>query len=89
MPSDAVLKQISDLLKDGKVQDAADLLAKVRVDVQAESAPVVSSEPPLPRQPNEVIFDLFHGIVSHLGFPAFLESLLYELESVIGGSTKV
>lgn len=82
MSIDAELKQVSDLLKEGRPQEASDLLAKLRAVPQSDGQHEIASEPPAPREPLAVVYDLFVGLVGHLGNPAYLESLLAELESV-------
>jgi len=84
MSIDAELKQVSDLLKEGRPQEASDLLAKLRAVPASDGQHEIVAEPAAPREPYAVIYDLFVGLVAHVGNPAHLESLLYELESVAG-----
>jgi hypothetical protein len=67
------------LLREGKVQEADDLLAKGIADAsKAEPAAVI---PPPPRDPAEIVTDLARAIVEHLGSPAPLKALLDELDA--------
>lgn len=63
------LKQAQELLKAGRVQDAADLMAGHQRELEDEAAAAAGKprEPRPPRSPGEVIGELLASIVAHLG----------------------
>lgn len=71
------------LLKEGKVQEADDLLKTLSADATAaaEAAAGKPAEPPPPRAPELIIFDLFFEIIAHLGNKPLLEQLLEDLKA--------
>jgi hypothetical protein len=71
------------LLREGKVQEADDLLSKHgRELLSASGTGAAVSEPaPPPRAPNVILLDFGRELVSHLGSPPALVHLLQEFEA--------
>lgn len=80
MPTAEELDSITTLLKQGKVQEAADLSAKLSAETKAaeDLAAGKVAEPPPPREPNIIFDDLLGAIVSHLGNRHDMVALLEE-----------
>lgn len=72
------LKEIQTLLREGKVQEADDLVSKQIVSEQAAAA-AAAGEPPPPETPptaEESLIALLDAAVTHLGSPPRLVYLL-------------
>lgn len=82
MPTSEQMNQITSLLKENKVQEAADLSAKFAADAKAseDAAAGKIPEPPPPRTAAPILLDLLHEIVAHLGHTARMSALIDELD---------
>lgn len=78
MATAEVLDQVQALIREGKVQEADDLLAKHKTELAAKPEP--DAPPPPPRQIGDILKELYTEITLHLGSPARLVELLKELE---------
>ncbi len=81
MPTAEQMNQITLLLKENKVQEAADLSAYLAAEAKAaeDLAAGKLPEPSPPRQPGPIMMDLLYEIVAHLGNTPRMFSLLTEL----------
>ena len=84
MPTHEQLLEVRVLLREGKPQEAADLLQKLEDDDlrAAGAAPAKPAAPPPPRAPNVIMLHLLTEIVAHLGNKPSLEALIEELRAV-------
>lgn len=83
MPTPSNLAKVRELLKEGKVQEADDLLAQEETAAGdgAAAAPAKPVEPPPPRSAYAITLDLLTEIVAHLGNKPALEQLVEELKA--------
>lgn len=83
MPTAEELNSITTLLKQGKVQEAADLSAKLSAETKAaeDLAAGKVPDPPPPRDPAVIFDQLLEAIVAHLGNRHEMEALLEELRT--------
>lgn len=79
-----IFAQAEALLKEDKVQAAADLLHQANEDATAaaDAAAGKKPPPPPPRAPTTVLVDLLDAISSRLGHPPTVKKLLDELKAV-------
>ncbi len=85
MPTAQEMARVSALLKEGKVQEAADLqdeLTRITATAEAEGAGKVL-EPPPPRQPHVILRDILAQIAHDLGNRPTLEMLLAEYDEAV------
>ncbi len=83
-PNATALQQARALLRDGKTQEADDLLSKAIVtSTAAGKLPAALEEPKQPRKPEEIILDLFQGVHQLLGTSPALVPLIAELREVL------
>jgi hypothetical protein len=76
-----VIDQALALMREGKVQEADDLLAAARSELEQPPAP---EPPPAPRAPIVILLDFGRELVAHLGSPPALVRLLREFEAAEG-----
>jgi len=91
MPDPKNIADVRALLKEGKVQEADDLLT-ILAAADAEkvgAAAAKPAEPPPPRSPDLVMMELFSELISHLGNKPAHEVLLEELKAVLAPPKKV
>lgn len=92
MPTAEDLNSITALLKQGKVQEAADLSARLSAEtkVAEDLAAGKVAEPPPPREPAIIFDELLGAIISHLGNRHDMVALLeeYRLSLSAGGWLK-
>ncbi len=84
MPDPKNIADVRALLKEGKVQEADDLLTIIEA-ADAERAGAAAAKPaapPRPRAPNLVLMELLSELVAHLGNKPAHEALLEELRAV-------
>lgn len=77
------IKRASALLREGRVQEADDLLTASARQIAAEASPGVPPPPPAPREPLQVVYAMLALIGAHLGNPPGLSRLVDELASVL------
>ncbi len=82
MPTAEEMNQITALLKENRVQDAADLSAKLAAEAKAaeDLAAGKVPEPPPPRPTGPIVMDLLHEIAAHLGHTPRMSALITELD---------
>ena len=82
MPKSEEMARVIELLKEGKVQEAADLTNSLRkLAVEAEAAATGKiPEPPTPREIDVILRDILGQIAHDLGNKPALEALLHELD---------
>jgi hypothetical protein len=68
------------LIREGKVQEADNLLSQAQSEAEPEA---VSSPPTPPRLPNQILRDFAGEIVVHLGSPVGLKRLLDEYDRAV------
>lgn len=92
MPTAEELNSITTMLKQGRVQEAADLSARLSAETKASEdlAAGKVAEPPPPREPNVVFDELLGAIVSNMGNRHDMVALLeeYRLAMVAHGLVK-
>jgi hypothetical protein len=78
------MKQAQALMREGKVQEADDLLTQglAASSVEAGSQTAAAAAPTPPRAVPSILTDIFDTIHSLLGAPPQLEGLLTELKSI-------
>lgn len=83
MPTAEDIAQITNFLKQGRVQEAADLSAQLSTEAKAaeDLAAGKVAEPPPPRAPAVIFDQLLETIVSHLGNRHDMIALLEELRA--------
>lgn len=83
MPTAEEIAQITVFLKQGRVQEAADLSAQLSAETKAaeDLAAGKVAEPPPPRAPTVIADQLLEAIVAHLGNRHEMLALLEELRS--------
>lgn len=83
MPDPKHIKDVRALLKEGKAQEADDMLAILEAadGVSAAAAAAKPAEPPPPRSAYAITLDLLTEIVAHLGNKPSLEQLVEELKA--------
>ena len=83
MPTAEEIAQITAFLKQGRVQEAADLSAQLSNDAQVaeDLAAGKVREPPPPREPPVIFYQLLEAIVSLLGNRHDMLALLEELRA--------
>lgn len=71
------------LMREGRVQDADDLLAGHARDLAAESAGAGAAPepPPPPRAVNAILLDFAHALYELMGSPAALQGFIQELDA--------
>jgi hypothetical protein len=76
------LNQVTSLLKENRVQEAADLSAQLAAEAKAveDAAAGKVPEPPPPRAQGEIVIALLREIVAHLGHTPRMAALVDELE---------
>jgi len=91
MPDSKNIADVRALLKEGKVQEADDLLTRLEAaDAEKSGAAAAKPvEPPPPRAPNLVLMELLSELVAHLGNKPAHEVLLEELKAVLAPPKKV
>lgn len=82
MPTAEELNLITSLLKENRVQEAANLSAQLAADAKAAEALAAGQapEPPPAREPGPILLDLVHEIVAHLGHTPRMAALINELD---------
>lgn len=82
MPTAEELNLVTSLLKENRIQEAANLSAQLAADAKAaeDLAAGKAPEPPPARQPGPIVLDLLHEIVSHLGHTPRMTALINELD---------
>jgi hypothetical protein len=82
MATAAELTEVTALLKAGKVQEAADLSAKLEHDAAVAEAEAAGKplEPPPPRAMRLIVRDILGQIAHDLGNRPALEALLHEYD---------
>lgn len=82
MPTAEEMSQVTALLKENRIQEAADLSAKLAAEVKASEDLAAGKipEPPPPREVPPIVFDLLHEIAAHLGNTPRMASLISELD---------
>lgn len=71
-------------LKEGRLQDAVNIIAaKAGIDAPDVAPEAPPAEPPPPREPNEIIYDLFKGVHALLGNSPALTPLMNELAETL------
>jgi hypothetical protein len=82
MPTADEMNQITALLKENRVQEAADLSTKLAAAAKAaeDLAAGKPVEPPPPRMAGPIIIDLLHEIAAHLGNTPRMSALITELD---------
>lgn len=86
MPTQAeILNQVSELLKAGEPQQAADLIAQHKAETveQGAASAAPTAEPAAPRAPNHIIHDFMAAVAAHLGSHPALEKLVEEFRQVL------
>ena len=73
--------QVQKLLREGKTQEADDLIAAHKEQLAAMPEPGAAPAPP--RSDKEIVNDFLVELVHHLGSPPALVTLLVELEAVL------
>ena len=88
MPTAEELNSITTLLKQGKVQEASDLSAKLSAETKAaeDLAAGKVAEPRPPRAPAVIFDQLLEAIVAHLGNRHDMVALLEELRTAEGAA---
>lgn len=82
MPTSEEMARVSALMKEGKIQEAADLqdaLTKVTAAAEAAAAGKMP-EPPPPRPRAEIVRDILGQIAHDLGNRPATEALLHEFD---------
>jgi hypothetical protein len=69
---------VNALLNKGDVAGATKLLGEINEKLEADA-----KNPPAPRQPANIVLDLFKGVHALLGHNPALDALLKELEDVV------
>ena len=78
------IAQALELMREGKVQDADDLLVKAQEDAAAAAATAGAPKPkPPPRQPEQVIIDLFTKLADLHGNHPVITGLIDELAGLV------
>jgi hypothetical protein len=79
------LAQVRKLMREGKVQEADDLLSKhMAATPQAQAAAAAAAaEPAPPRDYDTVLHELLTAVVDKLGNHPALEKLLEELKAIV------
>jgi hypothetical protein len=83
VPTSADLAQVLALLREGKVQEADTLVAEHEValaDAERE-ARGEPKEPPPPREPEAIAYDIMHALASHMGMPPRVQRLFAEFDA--------
>ena len=78
MDTAEALKQVQALLREGKTQEADDLINEHNAALTAAGSP--DAPPPAPRTIGEIVKELATELTQHLGSPTRLVELLKELE---------
>lgn len=84
MPIDKdTLAQAQALMREGKIQEADDLLSKQIAEDEKTAAEASAAEPApvAPRTPEEIVHAFFTEIVHHLGSTPRLAALMAEFEA--------
>lgn len=81
--SDEVLATARGLMREGKVQEADDLITQHQAATAAAAAATQEVTPPAPREPNAIIADALNVLVGLAGNPEPLVKLLEELFTVL------
>ena len=91
MPTPEQLAEIRKLLKDGKPQEADDLIAKLEEEEAAadKTATAKPKEPPPPRKVDAILSDFFHTLVDVHGNHPRLEALMAEFDAATAPPNKV
>ena len=71
------LTKAVELIREGKQQEADDLLTNFKEAEAAKPAP--DDPPPPPRTAQDIVKDIFNELVTHLGSPPSLVALYKEL----------
>lgn len=71
------IAKFRELLREGKTQEADDLMGK-QLEAAA-AAPQPGDPPPPPRTAQDIVKDIFNELVTHLGSPPSLVALYKEL----------
>lgn len=80
--SDAVLAQAISLMREGRIQDADNLLSAHRSSKSTggSAAKPAAPPPPPPRPRDDILIDFVHNLVEQIGSPHALVTLVQELD---------